>query len=149
MSLSDHVRVAARFQRAVRIDLDLHNPNALDGFACTGTFERTLGTVAEQWAETGHAAFTWTGPYGGGKSSLVLAFAALLGPRGRPRDQARKVLGDAVSHSVTKAFKPSSRGWRRCEGGCEPPLTRAGLRRARAEIARRRVDRHDLAVAQF
>ena len=91
MSLTERVRIAARFQRAVRIDLDLHSPAILDGFVCTATFARALTTMADQWANTAQAAFTWTGPYGGGKSSLITALAALLGPKGRRREQARSI----------------------------------------------------------
>jgi hypothetical protein len=125
MSLTDRVRIAARFHRAVRVDTDLANPAALEGFLCTSTFARTLTTLAQQWARSMQAAFTWTGPYGGGKSSLAIALAALLGPRGRARDQAQKAAGPQASTVVLEAFKPGPRGWKVIPiiAGRAPPAT--------------------------
>ena len=112
MSLSQRVHIAPRYQRAIRIDADLNDAGALEGFVCTATFERALTTVADQFRATAHGAFTWTGPYGGGKSSLVLALAGLLGPKGPVREQAKSVLGEAASERVTDAFRPGVSGWR-------------------------------------
>ena len=111
MSLSDRVRIAPRFQRAVRIDVDLNDPAAIDGFLCTRTFARALTTIAEQVGQAGHGAFTWTGPYGGGKSSLVIALAALLGRRGRSRAQAQAAVGEEVAESIVRNLKPGTHGW--------------------------------------
>lgn len=112
MSLVDQVRIAPRFQRAVRIDADLGSPAGLDGFICTPTFARALSTLAEQVARTGHGAFTWTGPYGGGKSSLVITLAALLSPPGKLRQLAIEVVGRDASTSIVKDLRPGSTGWR-------------------------------------
>lgn len=112
MSLSQRAHIAPRYQRAIRIDADLHDAAALEGFVCTGTFERALTTVADQFGATGHGAFTWTGPYGGGKSSLVLALAGLLGPKGPVREQAKAVLGGVASERLADAFRPGASGWR-------------------------------------
>lgn len=112
MSLSQRVHIAPRYQRAIRIDADLNDAGALEGFVCTGTFERALTTVADQFRATGHGAFTWTGPYGGGKSSLVLALAGLLSPKGPVREQAKAVLGRVASERITDAFRPGTSGWR-------------------------------------
>ena len=71
--LTGHVRVARRFQRAVRIDADLGNPRALDGFICTDSSAHLLRTMAAHVRDEKHGAFTWTGPYGTGKSSLCVA----------------------------------------------------------------------------
>lgn len=112
MSLSQRVHIAPRYQRAMRIDADLNDAGALEGFVCTGTFQRALTTVADQLKATGHGAYTWTGPYGGGKSSLVLALAGLIGPKGAVREQAKIVLGASTSDRVIDAFAPSAAGWR-------------------------------------
>lgn len=112
MSLSQRVHIAPRYQRAVRIDSDLNDAAALEGFVCTGTFERALSIVADQFRASHHGAFTWTGPYGGGKSSLVLALAALVGPKGPVREHAKAVLGTETSERVINAFRPGVSGWR-------------------------------------
>ena len=78
MALAEHVNVTRRFQRAIRIDLDLGDPGALEGFICPPSSAGVLKTMARHVAENSQGAFTWTGPYGSGKSSLVVALSALL-----------------------------------------------------------------------
>ena len=73
MPLDERVFVARRFQRAVRIDTDLGDPSALEGFICPQSSAVVLETMARHVFESGQGAFTWTGPYGSGKSSLVVA----------------------------------------------------------------------------
>ena len=73
MLLAERVTVSRRFQRAIRIDTDLGDPLALEGFVCPQSSAAVLETMARHVAETGQGAFTWTGPYGSGKSSLVVA----------------------------------------------------------------------------
>jgi hypothetical protein len=112
MSLKEAVRIAPRFQRAIRIESDIERPEALQSFLCTSTFARAVTTICDQFAATAHGAYTLTGPFGGGKSSLVVAFAGALGPRGRTRDMAHAALGREVAHSVTQTFQPGVAGWR-------------------------------------
>jgi len=76
MMLSDAVTVVRRFQRSVRVDTDLEATGALHGFVCQGSSKMALETMAKLMVETAQRAFTWTGPYGGGKSSLALALCA-------------------------------------------------------------------------
>ena len=78
MPLADHVSVSRRFQRAIRIDTDLSEPSALEGFVCPRSFGVLLEDMARHISENGQGAFTWTGPYGSGKSSLAVALSALL-----------------------------------------------------------------------
>lgn len=111
MRLEKQVEVAARFQRSVRLDTDLESASALDGFLCTHSFERALRTVAESHQATGHGAFTWTGPYGGGKSVLALALAQLVGPKGRRRQQAEAAIGAPLARLLSSAFKSTTRSW--------------------------------------
>lgn len=111
MSLDKHVHVVSRFQRSVRIDADLEDPSALDGFLCTESFQRALTTLAQNLRETGHGAYTWTGPYGGGKSVLLLALASSIGPRGRARTTAENAIGDETKEAISAAFRPGGAGW--------------------------------------
>ena len=78
MPLADRVSVSRRFQRAIRIDTDLSDPSALEGFVCPSSFGVLLENMARHISESGQGAFTWTGPYGSGKSSLAVALSALL-----------------------------------------------------------------------
>jgi hypothetical protein len=126
MSLADRVHVARRFQRSVRIDTDLHDPKALEGFVCPKSSANVLLTMARHFAETGQGAFTWTGPYGSGKSSLVVALSAVLNGNLRLRAEAATILGKGITKALWEALPPKRKGWR--------VLPVIGQRAAAAEI---------------
>ena len=109
--LSDHIRVAHRFQRSIRIDSDSGDQQLLKGFICPSSSTEVLLTMARHATEAGQGAFTWTGPFGSGKSSLALAFSALLSTPQRQRQCAQNVLGAALSNKLQTAFPPKSKGW--------------------------------------
>ena len=44
MALTDRIRIARRFQRSIRIDSDLGDPAALDGFICPRSSAEVLET---------------------------------------------------------------------------------------------------------
>ena len=111
MILADRVSVARRFQRAIRIDTDLGDPSALEGFVCPGSSAVVLQTMAHHVAETGQGAFTWTGPYGSGKSSLVVALSALLNGDAGMREEAVSVIGNETAAIVWNAMPPGENGW--------------------------------------
>ena len=77
--LSDVVHISRQFLRSVRLDADLGRDDALSGYVCQGTARALLENMARQVTETKQRAFTWTGPYGGGKSSLALMLCSLVG----------------------------------------------------------------------
>ena len=112
MALAERVHVARRYQRAIRIDTDLGDPAALEGFVCPQSSAETLETMARHALQTGHGAFTWTGPYGSGKSSLAVVLGALLNGKGDLRGEAQSIVGNKVSSLILEAFPPRSRGWR-------------------------------------
>ena len=93
--LADHVAVERRFQRSIRLDADLGTADALKGYVLHESARTALVTTA-QLVEGGQGAFTWTGPYGGGKSSLALTLASVLLPKGEARDAARTLIGEAI-----------------------------------------------------
>ena len=110
-TLAGKVRVNRRFQRSIRVDTDIDEPSALEGFVCPSSTAQTLLSMARQVVETGQGAFTWTGPYGSGKSSLAVALAALLGADGRSRAQARAAIGLQASGELLSLLKASRKGW--------------------------------------
>lgn len=112
MSLSDRVHIARRFQKAVRIDADLGEPNALDGFICPQSSEDILLSMARHVSETRQGAFTWTGPYGSGKSSLVVALSALLNGDQALQKRATKLFGQKLSTTMRQALPTEAKGWR-------------------------------------
>ena len=112
MPLAERVRVARRFQKSIRIDTDLLDPSALEGFACPPSSAAALRTMAQHVAETGQAAFTWTGPYGTGKSSLAVTLAAVLDGRSDLRTTAATGLGTDTAETLWSALPPREKGWR-------------------------------------
>ena len=76
-SLADHIHIERRFQRSIRLDADIDQIAPLSGYILQSTAARALETTLTLKA-AGQGAFTWTGPYGGGKSSLALAVAGLV-----------------------------------------------------------------------
>ena len=112
MALYERVRIARRFLRSIRIDADLGESAALNGFVCPQSSADVLMTMARHVSETGHGAFTWTGPYGSGKSSLVVALSALLNGNAGLRDKAVRVFGKDLTETIWSALPTGPKGWR-------------------------------------
>ena len=111
MTLSDIVTVSGRFQRSVRIDTDISDPSAMEGFICPRSSANILEEMARHLGLTGHAAFTWTGPYGSGKSSLAVALAALLSGPSESRERAADVVGWDTARKIWESMPPKDKGW--------------------------------------
>jgi hypothetical protein len=113
MLLADKINISRQFLRSIRIDLDWGNEAALRGFVCQTTAQHVIESMGHQFAEARQAAFTWTGPFGGGKSSLALAFASLLGGEPKVRAMAAEVLGEKVIEPLRKplAIGPRKEPW--------------------------------------
>ncbi|XDF34400.1 ATP-binding protein [Paracidovorax avenae] len=109
--LSDVVTISRQFLRSVRIDTDVGRDDALSGYICQGTASSLLESMARQITETRQRAFTWTGPYGGGKSSLALMLCSLVGAQPKVRAKARKLLDIPEGSLVHKAFEAKGDGW--------------------------------------
>ena len=112
MLLSDRVRIARRFLRSIRIDSDIGYAASLEGFVCPQSSADVLLTMARHVSETGQGAYTWTGPYGSGKSSLVVALGALLNGNAGLQGEAARVFGQELTQTIQGALPPGTRGWR-------------------------------------
>lgn len=99
-ALSSKVRVSRRFQKAVRVDSDYGDPHALEGYVCPPSAVQILRHMAAQVSETRQGAFTWTGPYGGGKSSLALLLGGLLSGDEGARIAARVIVGARTADAL-------------------------------------------------
>lgn len=109
--MSDPVAITPRFRRSVRIDSDFASAAAIDGFYCPPSFQAAVAFMATHVADTEQGAFTWTGPYGGGKSSLALALACLFGAPKPIRDQAASLFGEAVTNALKAALPHFPARW--------------------------------------
>ena len=112
MPVGHRVRIARRFLRSIRIDSDFGEAASLEGFVCPQSFSDVLLTMARHVSETGQGAFTWTGPYGSGKSSLVVALSALLNGNAGLQTEAARVFGRKVTKSIHEALPTGTKGWR-------------------------------------
>ena len=93
-----------RFSRSARLDTDVGDADALDGYVLQPSVSQAFQAMARSMEATGQAAFTWTGPYGGGKSSAALTLAAAMGPAGDARDTAARILGAELHEELRSAF---------------------------------------------
>lgn len=111
MPLNEIVSVNGRFLRSVRIDQDDRN-EALDGFIFSSSVREILNNFSHQQFESGQGAFTWTGPYGSGKSSLALALSALLSGSDQERATAAKKTDPEFAKELWKLLPPKRDGWK-------------------------------------
>lgn len=112
ITLSTKVQVSERFQRSIRIDTDIGDEATINSFICPQSSIEVLLGMARGRQQAGEAAFTWTGPFGSGKSSLVVMLSALLGKNTRLRNRAMSTLGDKNAQQVLKSFNASGKkGW--------------------------------------
>lgn len=108
--LSDIVQISHQYQRSIRIDADIGRADALDGYIFHATASSVIDGMCKQLAATNQRSFTWTGPFGGGKSSLAVALASALHPKNDLRNKARAVLNLNSKPDFDKAF-PVQNGW--------------------------------------
>lgn len=96
--------ISGTFQRSKRLDSD----NVDEGYILLGTARQALDTMAENLLHSKQRAFTWTGPYGCGKSSLALLLASLVGT-----DADRKKVAHLIPEgSNIRAAFGAKNGWK-------------------------------------
>ena len=122
MLLADKYFINVRYQRATRIDNDLA-PEFFPGLVFHGTAENTLRTLGKQYSEARQRAFTVTGPYGTGKSTIALLLAGCLHDDKQIRTAAKARLGKAFDKEFGRYFKVD-KGWLiiRAVGGIGHPV---------------------------
>ncbi|AIB38620.1 MULTISPECIES: hypothetical protein [Pseudomonas] len=110
LMLSDTVHISHQYQRSIRIDADIGRSDALDGYIIHATAASVVAGMCRQLASTNQRSFTWTGPFGGGKSSLAVALANALHPDQTLRTKARNALKLDSKPDFDQAF-PVQDGW--------------------------------------
>ncbi len=106
-TLADAIAVESRFARSANLERDVDKREPLDGYIVTAraldVLERITTTAAQG---TAGGAWSLTGPYGSGKSSLALLLDAALGEAGETQEVALHLINDAspsVSALVRRA----------------------------------------------
>jgi len=109
--LSEIVEINRRFARSARIDADLRGTPPLIGYVLQASVAKALTTMASSQVDSQQGAFTWTGPYGGGKSSAALLIANLVAGTKANRKIARDIAGPALTTLFGEAFPEDDGGW--------------------------------------
>src|SRR4051794_22225474 len=89
-------RPRPRFARSINVERD-SGSSALDNYLPVGRAVDAVHRVALALASQSECAFSITGPYGSGKSSLALLIDALTAPAGDPTRAAAEELLEAVA----------------------------------------------------
>jgi hypothetical protein len=110
-TLNTVVNISRQFLRSIQIDDDFGREDALSGYVCQGTARTLLESMSQQILQTKQRAFTWTGPYGGGKSSLALMLCSLVGSNQALRDKAKSILSLPTDSPVYTAFDAKGDCW--------------------------------------
>lgn len=110
--LSEMVEINRRFARSARIDADLSGTPPLIGYVLQASVGKALSTMALAQADSWQGAFTWTGPYGGGKSSAALLVANLVAGSKDNRRIARELAGPELTALFDVAFPQRGAPWR-------------------------------------
>ncbi|WP_419924012.1 hypothetical protein [Candidatus Poriferisocius sp.] len=141
--LADVVAVADRFARSASLERDASLAEPLEGYVLTARALDVVQRIASA-AESGSAGGAWslTGPYGSGKSSLGLLLDAAFGPAGDTRDIALGMLGAApdaaeLMRQAHSAHQTEQRGFHRglVTAGREP-LAHTVLRALHTAVVR-------------
>lgn len=110
--LSGVVGIDRRFARSARIDADLNGTPPLVGYVLQASVAKSLLSLAISQSEHRQGAFTWTGPYGGGKSSAALLVANLVAGQKENRTIARRIAGKKLTAAYAKAFPEDNGPWK-------------------------------------
>ncbi|ELA7189548.1 hypothetical protein RAL72_002794 [Vibrio alginolyticus] len=122
MTLINQYSIATRQQRSTRIDSDL-NSDFFKGLVYHGTAQSALETLFRQYSQVGLRAYTLTGPYGSGKSTVALLLTGLLHHDNDMRHAALDTINQESKDLLEESI-PYSSGWLqiRSVGGVNNPV---------------------------
>ncbi|MFS1982712.1 hypothetical protein BCU00_002195 [Vibrio breoganii] len=122
MTLANQYSISVRHQRSTRIDSDL-SAEFFPGLVYHGTAQNALETLVRQYAQAGQSAYTLTGPYGSGKSTIALLLTGLLHFDRDINNAARSVLNNESKKLVDSSLTVV-KGWLqvRSVGGVNAPI---------------------------
>lgn len=137
-TLGDVVSINRNFIKSINIELDFGNFDSIKEYIIQPSALNVLDIMANQISNTQQRTFTWTGPYGSGKSSLALILASLASGNNGIRKQINKKIN---LESVTSVFY-STKPW------IVTPITgkRASIEETLLPILKKLTNRIDLKV---
>lgn len=110
--LFDLIERKEYFQRSINITYDTNNIEALENFYCPVSYEQVIIRMIHHIEQSGQAAFTWTGPYGSGKSSLAIFLQALISNDKKVTKTAVEKLSKKNKATITSYFNTKDYRWR-------------------------------------
>ncbi len=108
------ITINQRYKSSTRIDTDLKDYHGfVDDFILHGTAISTLNTISKAYEGSEQRAYTLTGPYGVGKSTIALFLSTLLSPKKAEREyaQAKLTKADKSLKSFADRFE-IKKGWK-------------------------------------
>lgn len=109
--LANIVHVERRFALSARLDSDLTGTPPLTGYVLQPSVRKSLEAMVASIADGGQRAFTWTGPYGGGKSCAALLVANLVAGAPDQRKIATEIAGIELVGKFGRAFPIENGDW--------------------------------------
>ena len=111
--LIDHVTVLPHYQRSIRFDSDIGRADVLKSYVMTSSGVATLAELSQSLESGSQAAFTWTGPYGTGKSALAVYLAALADRNSQIRNLSQQMLpNNSSGELIGRVFGTQGGLWR-------------------------------------
>lgn len=103
-NMSSLVTISSHYRRSIKLDVDYGNPNSLSAYICNRSARAVVEAIARQITDGNQYAFTITGPYGGGKSSLALVLASAIQSNDDLRKRALQRLDKETRKLLELAF---------------------------------------------
>ena len=101
------ININSSFQRSTRIDNELTS-DFLKNYIFHDTSRKVLDQISNSITNTNQSAFTLTGAYGTGKSSLALFLKALISKENKIKKLAEKISGYNPRHNFYKTFSKNN-----------------------------------------
>ena len=99
----NNININSSFQRSTRIDNKI-SKEFLNHYIFHDTSKKVLDQISNSIINSNQSAFTLTGPYGTGKSSLALFLKALISKDNKIKSIAEKVSKYNSKHNFSKVF---------------------------------------------
>ena len=143
-TLADVLTVRSQFARSANFERDAESAESLDGYVVTARALDVVGRVADTAAGPAGGAWSVTGPYGSGKSSLGLLLDAAFGSPGIARERALDKISEASSAAREAVLEALSNHQARSHGfyralvtADREPVARTVLRGLHRAVVRR------------
>ena len=141
------VEVKQRYKSSTRIDGQLNESKTfIDNFILHGTAINVLDTISRDYEGSDQRAYSITGPYGSGKSTIALFMSLLLSTNKNNREYALDSLNNAedLRSEFSKRFKVS-KGWRFVKHVCAIESPAHSLLSSIADSLKVKINTSDLA----